>query len=108
MKEPARYVSLVWRLVLREAHVAMNAEEGASRIAHELRGHRRKAYVHILHQRCHWGAQFALVRAAVALEPLAFVVAAQATKERECGGHASAGVWSRPPRVLTRLASRLG
>src|SRR5207237_5929819 len=61
MVEPAGRVGLVWRLVRREAYVAMDPEHRSPRIADDLGRQSRQPYVHLFHELPHRLAHVAFV-----------------------------------------------
>src|SRR3990172_5093727 len=86
MEDPERGVRLVRRLVPREAHVAIDAEERALGVADELRRESGEAHVELLDKRLHRLEQLSHVRGAPGLEPLPAVVPLQPAEEGECLG----------------------
>jgi hypothetical protein len=82
--EPARGVRLVRRLVLREADVAINAENRTFGISDELRRELAEPHIDFLDEQLEGGENFTLVRLLVRLEPVPLVVALELPQEREC------------------------
>src|SRR5262249_53120487 len=81
MEEPAGRMRLVGRLVAREANVAVQAENGAPRIAHELGRDTREPQVHLLDQVRHRLFDVPLVVLAMCLEPRLRILLRQPPEE---------------------------
>src|SRR5688572_739740 len=81
--EPARSMRLVRRLVLREPHVTVDAEDRTFRVAHELRRELSESHVELLDQELQRVEDFVVVGLAVRLEPLTLVVLLQLAQEGE-------------------------
>jgi hypothetical protein len=83
VEDPERGVRLVRGLVLREAHVAVDPEEGALRWRHELRREPREADVELIGEQPQGSEHRALVRGALLLEPGFGVVPLEPLEEGE-------------------------
>ena len=82
MKEPAGRMRFVRRLVLRKAHVAMNAEHRFLRRTEDLRNEIGQPHVDVLDQQSHRRAQRVLVVVTMRLEPLLPIVLGETAQER--------------------------